>query len=262
MKKIAVLSGKGGVGKSTITINIALQLQKKGFKVGIMDADIDCPNIPQVANLPMNIVIKVKDDMLIPIDWSGIDVISLAWTMPETTPILFDDTQKQETVEQIIRLTKWKEDLDYLIVDCPAGTGGVLYSVFQQDIIGGIIVTTPHAAAVADAKRARDMLMEYKTPLIGIINNMAYIEVACEKCFHSTRFDLGKREDWNLSEIIGNIPFTREITELNIIANFEPLVDEILKRLPHLKAVKFYDSKSQKIKRAAAKFAVKTTSKV
>lgn len=264
MKKIAILSGKGGVGKSTISINIALALKENGYKVGLLDADIDCPNVPQIANLPLNNNIEIVNNMLIPYDWDGIDVISLAWTMPETTPILFDDTQKQEIIEQIVALTKWRNNLDYLIIDCPAGTGGVLFAVLHEDITGGIIVTTPHAAAVSDAKRAKDMLKEYKVPLIGIINNMAFNLVKCQNCGSENFIKMAKdeKDSWEESDVIVDLPYKEEIITSNRIENFDAIILEILRRIPNLKKIKHYESRKQKLERAMTKFALKASSKV
>ena len=261
-KKIAILSGKGGVGKSTITRNLAENLHNRGNKVGILDADVDTPNMPQIAGLPTDHVLEIIDEIIIPYDWNGIDVVSLAFSFPPEAPVLWDDSQRQEVIEQIVRLTKWN-DLDYLLIDCPAGTGGELFAVLKlTQVVGGIIVTTPHAAAVSDAKRAKKALFEYRTPLIGIINNMSYSPIACPKCDHNFDILYAKEPIWTKDELLGEIPLLPEIITTNQIKNFDPIVAQILTRIPQLKEVKYYPKKLINIQRKLAKVALKRFSKV
>lgn len=255
-EQIAILSGKGGVGKSLITVNLALELSRLGLKVAIFDADIDAPNLSEVANLPKNIKMNVQNERIIPYDWGGIKLVSLSFSYPEGAPVLWDDSQKQEVIEQILRLTDWGE-VDYMLVDCPAGSGGELYAVLSGFTTGAIIVTTPQAAAISDAKRTIQALNEYKTPLIGVINNMTFREVKCPGCNRSFRVDFLKEKTWSDDLLLGELPDDPFIRLTNRINDFSVITAKILKRLPHLKEVKHYTGKRNYLQRRAASIIIK-----
>ena len=181
-KKIAVLSGKGGVGKSTIAYNIALGLREDGYKVGVLDVDVSGPNIPQISGAGKpDILVDIQATEFIPMIHEGLELMSVGFAIPDHAPVLWRGEQRIRIINQIFHFTRWS-NLDYLIIDCPAGCGDELRAVLEEGLDGAIIVTIPHAAANADGIRARSMLKEYGTPYMGVIINMAYLKIPCPHC--------------------------------------------------------------------------------
>lgn len=173
---IAIGSGKGGVGKSTVSLNIALALVRDGAKVGLLDADIYGPNIPRmlgIDSLPDNFDgKKVK-----PAEIFGLKVVSIGFLVQAGQPLIWRGPMLHSAIQQFITDFDWG-DLDYLVVDLPPGTGDVQLSLTQSmPISGAVIVTTPQQVAVDDAWRAVNMFEKLETPLFGIVENMAYLEM-------------------------------------------------------------------------------------
>jgi ATP-binding protein involved in chromosome partitioning len=170
-KIIAVSSGKGGVGKSTIAVNLAIALKNLNYNVGILDADIYGPSIPKM----MGIVEKPKSEdgiNLIPIKKFNIQCMSIGFMVSEETPMIWRGPMVASTIKTFAHKVLWK-DIDFLIVDMPPGTGDALLTFSQEiDIDGAVIVTTPQDIAVIDVKKGIEMFKRTKVKILGIIENM------------------------------------------------------------------------------------------
>ncbi len=172
---IAVASGKGGVGKSTVAVNLAVALAKTGAKVGLLDADIYGPNIPRmmgITELP-----PVQNKKIMPAEAFGVKVISIGFLVKDGQPLIWRGPLLHSTIRQFLVDVDWG-DLDYLIIDMPPGTGDVQLSVAQHlSLTGGIIVTLPQKVSVDDAERGLEMFRKLNIPILGIIENMSYLEL-------------------------------------------------------------------------------------
>ncbi len=170
---IAVSSGKGGVGKSTVAVNLAVALAQDGAKVGIMDADVYGPNVPIMLGAAQNQP-QVSDGKLIPIDAFGIRMISMALLVPPDKPMILRGPMLHGVVRQFLSDVNWGE-LDYLIVDMPPGTGDVQLSLAQLvPVQGAVLVTTPQEVSLSDVRRAVKMFETVNVPVLGVIENMSY----------------------------------------------------------------------------------------
>ncbi len=169
---IAVSSGKGGVGKSTVAVNLACALQRSGAKVGVLDADVYGPNVPLmlgVSGQPM-----VVDKKLVPFERYGLQVMSMALLVADDQPVIWRGPMLHSAVRQFLFDVAW-QDLDYLIVDLPPGTGDAQLSLSQQaHLMGAVIVTTPQDVSVLDVKKAIRMFQTVNVPILGIVENMAW----------------------------------------------------------------------------------------
>lgn len=170
---IAVSSGKGGVGKSTVAVNLAVSLAKDGAKVGIMDADVYGPNVPMMLGTGYDQP-EIRDGKLIPIKAHGVCMISMAVLVPPDKPMILRGPMLHGVVRQFLSDVAWGE-LDYLIVDMPPGTGDVQLSLAQLvPVQGAVLVTTPQEVSLADVRRAVAMFEQVKIPVLGVIENMSY----------------------------------------------------------------------------------------
>lgn len=183
-KVIAIGSGKGGVGKSTVTANLAMALLGNGKKVGIMDADIYGPSIGKMFGINGRIPLKSEDDKIYPIEKEGLKIISFSFLVSEDQPVVWRGPMLGKAVEQFLYDVVWGE-LDYLLIDLPPGTGDVQLSLAQLvDLDGSVIVTTPQSVALLDAGRAAAMFKQVKVPILGVVENMSGF--ACPSCGHVT----------------------------------------------------------------------------
>ena len=218
---IAVVSGKGGVGKSTVSANLALALAEGGAKVGLMDADIYGPSVPIMFGVrgqrPM-----MKDangeGIIIPIQKFGIDLMSIGLLVDEKDAVVWRGPMASSAIRQFITDVEWGE-LDYLIIDMPPGTGDIHLTIMQTvPVTGVVIVTTPQNVALADAKKAIAMFGQanVNVPIIGLIENMAYFTPA--ELPNNKYYLFGKDGGRNLAEeydlaFLGQIPLVQSIRE-------------------------------------------------
>jgi ATP-binding protein involved in chromosome partitioning len=170
---IAVSSGKGGVGKSTVAVNLAVALAQDGASVGIMDADVYGPNVPLMLGIAHKQP-EVFENQLIPLEAHGVRVISMAVLAPADKPMVLRGPMLHGIVRQFLTDVNWGE-LDYLIVDMPPGTGDVQLSLAQLvPVQGAVLVTTPQNVSIADVRRAYKMFEQVNVPVLGVIENMSY----------------------------------------------------------------------------------------
>ncbi|MCE5214388.1 MAG: Mrp/NBP35 family ATP-binding protein [Methanobacterium sp.] len=180
--KIAVMSGKGGVGKSTIAVNMALYLSKKGYKTGILDVDIHGPNVPRMLNLEKEIL-QVNDEGILPVEvGKNLKVISIQFLLPTAdSPVIWRGPKKTGVIRQFLSDVLWGE-LDFLIVDCPPGTGdehlAILQSIPMMD--GIVMITTPHSVSIDDVEKSINMAKHLKIRVLGVIENMSGL--VCPEC--------------------------------------------------------------------------------
>lgn len=211
---IVVASGKGGVGKSTTSVNLALALQAEGAKVGILDADIYGPSQPRMLGMsgPPN---TVDGKTMLPKVSYDIQSMSIGYMIEEDSPMIWRGPMVTNALEQLLNDTNW-DDLDYLIIDLPPGTGDIQLTLCQKiPISGAVIVTTPQDIALLDAKKALKMFEKVHVPVLGIIENMSsYI---CNKCGHEENiFGKGGGEQMSKQygvELIGSLPLDINIRE-------------------------------------------------
>ncbi|GBF49748.1 chromosome partitioning ATPase [Leptospira ryugenii] len=181
---IAIGSGKGGVGKSTVTANLASALSLEGKKVGILDADIYGPSLGKMFGVNGRVALKSEEDKIYPLEKHGIKLISFSFLVTEDQPVVWRGPMLGKAIEQFLYDVVWGE-LDYLLIDLPPGTGDVQLSLAQLiDLDGAIIVTTPQDVAVLDAGRAAGMFKQVKVPILGVVENMSGF--SCPKCGHVT----------------------------------------------------------------------------
>jgi len=204
---IAISSGKGGVGKSTVASNLAVALAKQGARVGLMDADIYGPNIPRM--MGVNAAPPVENEKIIPLQAHGVKIMSLGFMIERDQPAIWRGPIIMKIITQFLRDVQWGE-LDYFLVDMPPGTGDAQLSLVQATMVhGAIIVTTPQEVASGDALRGAKMFERVAVPVIGIVENMSYF--ICPNCEAKHRIfgsGGGKRlaDELNVP-LLGEIPF-------------------------------------------------------
>jgi len=201
---IAVSSGKGGVGKTTVAVNLAVSLAQSGAKVGLLDADIYGPNVPTMMGI--DTLPPVKDKKITPAEAYGVKVISIGFLVKEGQPLIWRGPLLHSTIRQFLVDVNWG-DLDYLVIDLPPGTGDVQLSVAQNlTLTGGLVVTLPQKVSIEDAARGLEMFNKLNVPILGVIENMSYLELE-----DGTRMDIfGSGGGRALAERAG-VPFLGEI---------------------------------------------------
>lgn len=175
---IAVGSGKGGVGKTTVSVNLAVGLASLGYKAGLMDADVYGPNVPLMMGI--NRTPMAYGERIQPLEQFGVQLMSMGFLNPGDKPLVWRGPMLHSVIQQFLRGVEWGE-LDYLIIDLPPGTGDVQLSLIQTaPITGSIVVTTPSDVSLEDARKAIFMFHQVKVPILGIVENMSYLN--CPHC--------------------------------------------------------------------------------
>ncbi len=172
---IAIASGKGGVGKSTVAVNVAVALAKMGARVGILDADIYGPNVPTMIGADR--MPPPQGDKMIPAEAYGVKVMSIGFMVPKGQPLIWRGPMLHGAIKQFIADVAWGE-LDYLIIDLPPGTGDAQLSLVQtMPLSGGVIVTLPQEVSLEDARRGLEMFRKMDVPILGVVENMSFLEL-------------------------------------------------------------------------------------
>jgi ATP-binding protein involved in chromosome partitioning len=245
---IAVASGKGGVGKSTVTANIAVTLAKMGFKVGILDADIYGPSMPIMFDVenekPISIEVDGKSKMK-PVESFEIKILSIGFFTAPSQAVIWRGPMAAKALNQMIFDAAWGE-LDFMLIDLPPGTGDIHLSIMQSlPITGAVVVSTPQAVALADAKKGVSMFLSdsINVPVLGIIENMAYFTP--EELPNNKYYIFGKEGAKNLADdlqvpFLGEIPLVQSIREagdygrpaaLQTASSLESIFEEVTKKV-------------------------------
>jgi ATP-binding protein involved in chromosome partitioning len=170
---VAVGSGKGGVGKTTVAVNLALSLAGLGRKVGLLDADVYGPNVPLMMGLSEPP--RASGDRIIPLEKHGVRLMSMGFLNPGDKPLVWRGPMLHNVIQQFLRNVEWG-DLDYLVIDLPPGTGDVALSLIQSaPLTGAVVVTTPSDVSLEDARKAINMFGQVRVPILGLIENMSYL---------------------------------------------------------------------------------------
>jgi ATP-binding protein involved in chromosome partitioning len=212
---IAVASGKGGVGKSTVAVNFALALAAEGAKVGLLDADIYGPSQPRMLGLLGKRPETHDGKMLEPLVAHGIEAMSIGFLVDDQQPMAWRGPMVTSALNQLLTQTRWG-DLDYLVIDMPPGTGDIQLTLAQRvPVSGAVIVTTPQDIALADARKGLEMFQKVHVPVLGVVENMSLH--ICSHCGHEERI-FGEHGGRNLSDqygvpLLGSLPLDGRIRE-------------------------------------------------
>ena len=254
---VAVASGKGGVGKSTTTVNLALALAAEGAKVGILDADIYGPSQPMMMGITGRPESEDGKSMM-PLANYGVEVMSIGFLVDEDQAMIWRGPMATQALDQLLRQTNWG-DLDYLLVDMPPGTGDIALTLSQRvPLTGAVIVTTPQDIALIDAKKGLTMFEKVGVPILGIVENMAVY--CCPNCGHTEHIfgaDGGKRmaEQFKVDHL-GSLPLNLSIRQQadegrpTVVADPDGEIAALYKTVARTVAVKI----AQKAKDFSAKF--------
>jgi len=205
--KIAVASGKGGVGKSTVSTNLALALRSRGHSVGLLDADIYGPSQQMMLGLEGRPMIDEADEKILPMERHGIKTMSLGLITDPDTPVIWRGPMVMKALDQFLSDVKWGE-LDYMVLDLPPGTGDAQLTLTQKvPLTGAVIVTTPQDISLIDARKGLAMFRKVNVPVLGIIENMSYF--ICRHCGEREEI-FGHGGGQRTAEMLG-VPFLGEV---------------------------------------------------
>lgn len=251
---IAIASGKGGVGKSTTAVNLALALQQEGARVGLLDADIYGPNQPIMLGAQLRLSPE-NGQPLAPVIRYGIQSMSMGYLIDPEIPMVWRGPMVSSALQQLACSTLW-DNLDYLIIDLPPGTGDIQLTLSQKiPVTAAVIVTTPQDVALLDARKGLEMFRKVNVPVLGVIENMSYH--VCSHCGHQEAI-FGSQGGQRLAEIshmelLGSLPLIQKIREQ------ADLGQPIVSAEPDHQAAKIYHEMARKI---AAKLALQPRSRV
>ena len=255
---VAVASGKGGVGKSTTAVNLALGLAAEGATVGLLDADIYGPSLPQMLGLASGRPESADGKSLEPMEAHGIQAMSIGFLIDPEQPMVWRGPMVTQALTQLLNETRWR-DVDYLVIDMPPGTGDIQLTLAQQvPVTGAVIVTTPQDIALLDARKGLKMFEKVGIPILGIVENMS-IHI-CSKCGHEEHiFGSGGAEkmgqDYEV-EVLGHLPLDINIRmqvdggKPTVVADPDGRVAEIYKGIARRVAIKI----AEKAKDMTSKF--------
>ena len=208
---IAVGSGKGGVGKTTVSVNLAIALTRLGHNAGLMDADVYGPNVPLMMGI--NRTPMAYGERIQPLEQYGVKLMSMGFLNPGDKPLVWRGPMLHSVIQQFLRGVEWGE-LDYLVIDLPPGTGDVQLTLIQTaPITGAVVVTTPSDVSLEDARKAVHMFHQVKVPILGIVENMSYL--MCPHC--NERIDVfsyggGRRTAEEMKvNFLGELPLNPEV---------------------------------------------------
>ena len=232
---IGVFSAKGGVGKSEISLNLALSLANKGYAVGLLDADIYGPSQPVLLEASSE-EIDVKDNkLLVPLNKKGIKFVSMGLIARGQKPVIWRGPMVSGAVMQLMSQTDWQE-LDYLIIDTPPGTGDVQLTLLQRlPLNGALVVTTPQEVSISDTRKGIEMIKRLELPILGLIENMSFFQPSDSK---KKYFIFGKGGGQNLAkeyglELLSEIPLLekKEFVILYELNDYKLIFDSIAKKV-------------------------------
>lgn len=225
---IAIGSGKGGVGKSTLSVNVAVALAQMGYSVGLLDADIYGPSQPVLLGLSQKP--SVQNNQFIPLFQYGISMLSMGSLVEKDTPMIWRGPMVSGALLQLLNETHWPPELDFLILDLPPGTGDIQLTMAQKiPISGAVVITTPQDLALIDARKAIEMFNKVSVPVLGLVENMS-IHV-CQQCGHTdTIFGEGGAERLAVEY---KLPILAQVPLMNLIRSQSDKGHPIVSAQPH-----------------------------
>jgi len=224
VKNIIVIgSGKGGVGKSTVTVNLAIALAKKKFNVGLLDADIYGPSIPKMLGIKKKPDVSEKKKIM-PYLKYGMKSISIGNMIPDNGAVIWRGAMASSAIKQLYNDVDWGE-LDYLFIDLPPGTGDIQLSLCQSlSIKGAVIVSTPQEISLIDVRKSINMFRRVNVPILGIVQNMSYFEIEGKKNYIFGKNGVSSEAKKQNINLLGDIPILPKIAESGDIG--KPLTDD------------------------------------
>jgi len=224
IKNIIVIgSGKGGVGKSTVTVNLAITLAKKKFNVGLLDADIYGPSIPKMLGIKKKPDVSEKKKIM-PYLKYGMKSISIGNMIPDNGAVIWRGAMASSAIKQLYNDVDWGE-LDYLLIDLPPGTGDIQLSLCQSlSLKGAVIVSTPQEISLIDVRKSINMFRRVNVPILGIVQNMSYFEIEGKKNYIFGKNGVSSEAKKQNINLLGDIPILPKIAESGDIG--KPLTDD------------------------------------
>jgi len=254
IKKIIVIgSGKGGVGKSTVSVNLAVSLAKKKLKIGLLDADIYGPSIPRMLGITKKPNAS-KEKKILPYEKYGIKSMSIGNMIPDNSAIIWRGAMATSAIRQLYNDVEWG-DLDYLLLDLPPGTGDIQLSICQSfNVNGALIVSTPQEISLIDVRKAISMFNKVNVPIIGLVQNMSYLKIDGKKQFIFGNDGVNKEAKKQSLNFLGEIPIIPDIAKssdegLPMSLNDKNEVSEVFQNLAEhtLRSIKNIKIKEVKI---------------